>query len=98
MQVDFGWSTRPESRTRYAGGPVAGRIAPDTRHGLRLVADTPAPGLEPSAAPSMDDIPNNHRMYAIQWFAFAVSALAIYLLARRRQHRGASLAPNAAAR
>jgi cytochrome oxidase assembly protein ShyY1 len=36
---------------------------------MRLVAASAPPGLEPSAPPSLDQIPNNHRSYAVQWFA-----------------------------
>jgi cytochrome oxidase assembly protein ShyY1 len=39
--------------------------------------------LEPSAPPSIEQIPNNHRSYAIQWFLFALIAVVIYLLALR---------------
>jgi surfeit locus 1 family protein len=37
--------------------------------------------------PSLDEIPNNHRFYAIQWFLFAGIALAIYILALRKRLR-----------
>ena len=36
---------------------------------------------EAGAPPDPADIPNNHRSYAFQWFAFALSALVIYALA-----------------
>ena len=51
-----------------------------------IVADTPAPGLEPTAPPDPQAITNNHLSYAIQWFFFAGTALVIYgiLLWRRR--------------
>jgi 23S rRNA (cytosine1962-C5)-methyltransferase len=39
-------------------------IAPDRHHRMRLVAASAPPGLEPSALPSVETIPNNHRMYA----------------------------------
>ena len=55
--------------------PVAGVIAPDGQTRMRLVADRSPTGLEPSARPSLSAITNNHRMYAIQWFAFAAIAL-----------------------
>ena len=34
-------------------------------------------------------IPNNHRMYAVQWFAFAAIALLIYGLALRKRWKEA---------
>jgi surfeit locus 1 family protein len=36
--------------------------------------------LAPAAPPSLDSIPNNHRSYAVQWFAFATTLLTIYAL------------------
>lgn len=53
-----------------------------------LVADSPAPGLRPSAVPSPADVPNNHLAYAVQWFLFAGIAATIYILAMRRRLRG----------
>ena len=50
---------------------------------MRLVAASPGPGLEASAPPSPDTIPNNHLSYAIQWFLFALIAVVIYALALR---------------
>ena len=64
---------------------VTGLIAPDSLHVIRLVASNPAPGLQASAPPSLDDIPNNHLSYAVQWFLFATVALVIYGLALRRK-------------
>lgn len=85
MSVQIGWSKDPNATSKWAGGPVSGIIAPDRRTGMRLVAATPAPGLEASAAPSINSIPNNHMFYAIQWFAFALIALVIYGLAVRKR-------------
>jgi len=87
MSVVIGWSKDPNARFNWAGGPVSGIIAPDRRTGMRLVAATAAPGLQPSAPPSIEQIPNNHRSYAVQWFAFAGIALVIYALALRKQLR-----------
>ena len=83
MSVEVGWSRNPNAPIDWAGGPVSGVIAPDREMRIRLVAATPAPGLAPSAPPSMEQIPNNHLSYAIQWFAFAIIALVIYFLALR---------------
>ncbi|CAM3154595.1 SURF1-like protein [Sphingomonas antarctica] len=84
LSVDAGWS-RDAKNPVWSGGPVEGRLAPDTKHVYRLVATTPAPGLKPSAPPSLDEIPNNHRAYAVQWFIFAALAVGTYLLALRRR-------------
>ena len=84
MEVDMGWSK--ESRPPvWRGGEVSGIIAPDEKHIIRLVSAAPAAGLEPSAPPSPDTIPNNHMLYALQWFFFALAAAVIYLLALRRR-------------
>ncbi len=85
MQVDAGWSNSGDPPRGWRGGKVGGIIGPDAKHRILLVADTPAPGLQPSAYPSLDLIPNNHRAYAVQWFVFAALALGIYALALRRR-------------
>ena len=81
MSVEVGWSKDPNAKVNWKGGPVSGVIGPDSRTRMRLVAAGPPPGLEPSAPPSLATIPNNHRSYALQWFAFAAIALVIYGLA-----------------
>jgi cytochrome oxidase assembly protein ShyY1 len=85
MSVEIGWSKNPNARIIWPGGPVSGVIAPDRRTEMRLVAAGAPPGLEPSAPPTLDSIPNNHRSYALQWFSFAAIALIIYWLALRRR-------------
>jgi cytochrome oxidase assembly protein ShyY1 len=85
MAVDLGWSNNGDAPKGYRGGPVSGVIGPDRDHILLLVADAPAPGLQASAPPSLEEIPNNHRGYAIQWFLFAAIAVVIYALALRRR-------------
>ena len=90
MQAEMGWS-RSSAPPAWQGGTVRGIIVPDSRHGIRLVAALPAPGLEASKPPTPGSIPDNHMMYAFQWFIFAAAALVIYLLALRR--RQASVSP-----
>jgi cytochrome oxidase assembly protein ShyY1 len=85
MSVEVGWSKDPNAKVNWNGGPVSGIIAPDRRMRMRLVAASAPPGLEPSAEPSLSTIPNNHRSYALQWFAFAGIALIIYGLAVRKR-------------
>jgi surfeit locus 1 family protein len=89
MSVEVGWSKNPNARVNWAGGPVSGVIAPDRRTAMRLVAGSAPPGLELSAPPSLSAIPNNHRFYAVQWFAFAAIALLIYALAVRKRMKEA---------
>src|SRR5438270_9970437 len=90
MAVEVGWSNDPNAKVNWSGGPVSGVIAPDRRMRMRLVAATAPPGLQPSAEPSLSSIPNNHRSYALQWFAFAATALIIYGLAVRKRLRGSN--------
>lgn len=85
MSVEVGWSKNPNAKVNWNGGLVSGIIAPDRRSGMRLVAASAPPGLEPSALPSLSSIPNNHRSYAVQWFSFAAIALIIYGLAVRKR-------------
>jgi surfeit locus 1 family protein len=85
MSVELGWSKDPNAKFNWQGSLVSGVIAPDRRKRMRLVAGSAPPGLEPSAAPSLSSIPNNHRSYALQWFAFAAIALIIYGLAVRKR-------------
>ncbi len=87
MEVDMGWSKVSRS-PQWGGGEVSGIIAPDEKHIIRLVSSRAAPGLQPSAPPSPETIPNNHMLYALQWFFFAIAAGVIYALALRRRRRG----------
>ncbi len=80
--VDIGFA-REFAAVQWAGGEVAGVIAP----GPRLVADPPVGGLAAMAKPDPGDLPNNHLAYAGQWFFFAITALVIYVLALRRRRR-----------
>jgi cytochrome oxidase assembly protein ShyY1 len=85
MQVDMGWSRDHRTPEGWRGGEVTGTIAPDRDHGIRLISDAAAPGLQPSARPNPQDVPNNHMLYAWQWFFFALAAGVIYALALRRR-------------
>lgn len=78
--VVLGWSREP-SAPDWRGGEVMGVIAP----GPRLVADPPQAGLDANVSPDPADLPNNHLSYAVQWFLFAVTALAIYAIALRKR-------------
>jgi len=101
LLADMGVTRNPKLKPNWAGGPVRGRVTTEPSHQslfgklggtqevLRpmLVSDTPAPGLEASAPPSPDEVPNNHLAYAVQWFLFAGVAALIYILALRRRMR-----------
>jgi cytochrome oxidase assembly protein ShyY1 len=92
MQVDMGWSKESAAPT-WRGGPVNGLIVPDRKHVIRLVSDVAAPGLQASQMPTPDDTPNNHLLYALQWFFFAAAAAVIYALALRKRQRKPDSAP-----
>lgn len=81
-EVALGWSL-PTEQVRWDGGEVSGVIAP----GGVLQTARVAPGLKPLAPPDPNDLPNNHLMYAGQWFFFALTALVIYVLALRKRWR-----------
>lgn len=81
--VVLGWSQQPNDALEWQGGEVHGTIAP----GPRLVADPPLAGLQANARPDPSEIPNNHFAYAIQWFFFAATALAVYAIALRKRLR-----------
>jgi cytochrome oxidase assembly protein ShyY1 len=56
-----------------------------------LIAERAPEGLKSVAPPSVEDVPNNHLAYAVQWFFFAAVAAFIYVLAlNRRTPPGAS--------
>lgn len=99
LLADMGLSADPKFVPRWSGGPVEGLITVEPNHNsvfttamgrapvLRpmLVADAPAPGLVASMPPSPENVPNNHRAYAVQWFIFAGIALVIYAIAVKRR-------------
>ena len=90
MSVEVGWSNNPNAKINWTGGPVSGVIGPDRLRRMRIVAASAPPGLDVAQPPSLSSIPNNHRSYAVQWFAFAGIALIIYGLALRRRFRDLS--------
>ena len=86
MSVEVGWSKNPNAKVELAGrtGQRHHR-AGQSRRGCGWSPQALLPGLEASAPPSLDSIPNNHRSYAIQWFLFAGIAALIYGLALRQR-------------
>jgi cytochrome oxidase assembly protein ShyY1 len=91
IRVNAGWAARPDAARRLSlNGIVAGRLGVAGEDGpVTLTAATAAPPLAPSQPPSLENIPNNHLFYAIQWFFFAAAALVIYALALRGRRRQA---------
>lgn len=88
LRINAGWADRPDVAQRLSvSGIVAGHLGAVGPDGpITLVAATPAPPLATaSALPDLAAIPNNHIFYAMQWFAFALTASVVYLLALRRR-------------
>jgi len=85
--VALGWSEQP-AQAQGSGGRVSGFVGPGRDGEARLIASPPQAGLQANAAPDPEELPNNHLSYAVQWFLFAVTALAIYALALRKRWRG----------
>ncbi len=83
MTVDAGWSPNPQLKPDWSGGEVRGVIAPDRNRKIRLVSAEGLGGLDTSAVPSTENVPDNHMAYAIQWFIFAALSLIIYGFALR---------------
>ena len=85
MSVEVGWAQNPNIRVTWPGGPVSGVIVPDKQSRMRLVAATAPAGLQPSRIPDAASAsaitPAGHRMYAATWFALALTALVIYVIA-----------------
>ena len=87
--VNGGWAALPNRGRRVSlGGITAGTLGADEAgEPLILTAATPSAPLAASAPARIEDVPNNHRAYAAQWFFFAGVALLIYILALRRRPR-----------
>ena len=85
IRVNAGWADRPDAVRRLTlNGIVAGRLSVVGAEGpVMLTAAAGAAPLAASAPASIENIPNNHRLYAVQWFFFAAAAAVIYLLALR---------------
>jgi cytochrome oxidase assembly protein ShyY1 len=94
MAVQMGWSKDPSAKVAWTGGPVSGIVAPDSKMRMRLVSEQGLGGLQPTARPTIQSIPNNHRSYAVQWFLFAAIALLIYVIALRQRLKRQAAEPN----
>lgn len=103
--INVGVSPKIDAKPQWSGGRVEGWITqePDHRSLLSrafghsmplrpmLIARVPAPDLKPAVPPHVEDIPNNHLAYAVQWFLFAGVALIIYGIAVRKRLAPATL-------
>jgi cytochrome oxidase assembly protein ShyY1 len=88
LVINAGWAPRFDAASRLSlSGIVAGHLGPVDEDGpIVLTAATAVPPLAPSQPTRIENIPNNHRLYAFQWFFFAAAAALIYLLALRRRN------------
>jgi surfeit locus 1 family protein len=98
-----GVSDRPNTQATWRGGAVSGIITrePDDRSLIgklvgtgkvlrpMLVSESGLGGLRTPKPPSTNGIPNDHLLYAIQWFLFAFGATVIFVLAARKRQREA---------
>jgi len=89
LRINAGWANRPDAARRLSvSGIVAGRLGAVEADGpIVLTAATAVPPLAPSAPASIESIPNNHLVYAWQWFFFAAAAAIIYVLALRGRRK-----------
>jgi cytochrome oxidase assembly protein ShyY1 len=99
--VALGVGNRPDLKPAWRGGRVAGWISEEPDHRslwsrmtgpatvLRpmLIAQQAPVGLKQIAPPRVEDVPNNHLAYAVQWFLFAGIAAVIFLIAVRCRTR-----------
>lgn len=88
LRINAGWADRPDAVRRLTlTGIVAGHLSLVGEDGpITLTAATATPPLAPSEPPGLDNIPNNHFLYALQWFFFALTAAVIYGLALRKRN------------
>lgn len=83
-EIAVGWSKSPDS-PEWNSGIVYGIIAQGRVQPIKLVMQQSIEGLEILKAPDPANIPNNHFLYAIQWFLFAFFAAIIYIFAARKK-------------
>ncbi len=100
LRVNAGWTRTPDDRLRPSlGGIVAGRLGQVGPDGPITITSARAQApLAASAPPSLDDVPNNHLLYAFQWFFFAAAAAVIYVLALRQRLSREGRGPKSGAR
>lgn len=95
LRINAGWTFMPDDSVRLSmTGLVAGTLGADEPdRPLTLTSAAAAAPLAPSAAPTLEDISNNHLLYAFQWFFFAAAALVIYAIALWRRLSAGSGSP-----
>ncbi|MEM8826415.1 MAG: SURF1 family cytochrome oxidase biogenesis protein [Pseudomonadota bacterium] len=93
IDVNLGWSPRPDPVDAPEGDKaVRGLLREDRRAAgddrYVLIAHPPLLDLAASRLPTVEDIPDNHTAYAVQWFGFAIVLAAIYGIYVRGWRRG----------
>lgn len=83
-EIAVGWSKSPKN-PNWKGGLVDGIISQGRAEPIKLTVQEKVDMLEVLIAPDPANIPNNHFVYAIQWFLFAFFAAIIYIFAARKQ-------------
>lgn len=86
--LDIGWAPRPDAvettvlRGRYEGLLIdrLREVGSGADRFVLIAARPPLPQLQPSAIPTVGEIPNSHMSYAVQWFGFAGVLIVIYAL------------------
>ncbi len=83
-EIAVGWSKSPDN-PKWQGGLVSGILSQGRMQPIKLTVQQPIEGLGMLKAPDPAHIPNNHFLYAIQWFLFAFFAAIIYIFAARKK-------------
>jgi cytochrome oxidase assembly protein ShyY1 len=78
LSLDAGWSPRPDAKPFRLAAAWPGLLREHDGPHYVLIASKAIPPLEPSAPPTIDEVPNSHLSYAVQWFLFATVMLVIY--------------------
>ena len=88
LVVNAGWSPMPKEDLRLSAmGRTEGRLGAIGEDRIVLTRSDAPPPLRPSAELGIENISNNHLVYALQWFFFAATAAIIYGLALKRRGR-----------
>ena len=88
LSLDAGWARRPDLKPFALAASYPGMLREHPGPDYTLISARALPPLVPSAPPTVDEVPNSHLSYAIQWFFFAAVLGAIYGLYVRSWRAG----------
>ena len=88
LSLDAGWAPGPDAKPFALAAAYPGLLREHDGPRYTLIAARALPPLTPSAPPSVEEVPNSHLSYAIQWFFFAAVLGAIYGLYVRSWRAG----------